>query len=102
MTTEAPEKPTPVRTRAKKGEATPVTRPYVVLRLDPTAIASGSSGTGAWVEIGTFVAATDEAAIDDAIAEDDEGTFVAVSGRYWNPKTPNVEVKRTRSWTPAS
>lgn len=108
MTTEAPERP--ARTRAKKGEATPVTRPYVVLRqIAPgkpvirTPVDGGDdevipTGPEAWEVVGTFTAADDIAAIKAAGAEPGT-THVAVSERHWNPRTRHVESVPKESWS---
>ena len=83
---------------ATGAKATKAPREYVVLMETIT-----GDDTPAWLEVGTALAPTKEAARDevvDKLAEDEQdGTFIVVAARYWVKSSPTIEVKRTRSWT---
>lgn len=55
-----------------------------------------------WIQVGTATTTDRDDALDQVVetldADEQEGTFVAVAARYWQPTEPVVEIKTTRSW----
>ena len=66
-------------------------RGYVVLAFD--------GATERWQEIGRATGATAKDAIADVVSDEDEGTYVAVPVRSWQPVTRKVQRVVKATWS---